>query len=198
MISFHGCSHLSEGKHSMRSGLNALFPVVLVAIFLAATAAWGQVAPTARAGGVSVSVGDAGSGFYVQYGARKLLGVSAFVDADTMRHWGLEGEARWLVFHRTAGIQDSTYMAGPRYYFNSKKKLQPYAKVLAGVGFFTFANDTGHGSYFVLEPGAGVDLRVTPRLSVRLADFEYQYWPQFTFGAMSSGGISVGIRYRVN
>jgi hypothetical protein len=32
---------------------------------------------------------------------------------------------------------------------------------------------------------------------LRLIDGEYQYWPQFTFGPLSSYGISAGLRIRV-
>jgi hypothetical protein len=32
---------------------------------------------------------------------------------------------------------------------------------------------------------------------LRLADGEYQYWLEFTFGPMSSYGISTGLRIRV-
>jgi hypothetical protein len=28
-------------------------------------------------------------------------------------------------------------------------------------------------------------------------DFEYQYWPEFSFGAIKPYGISVGIRYQL-
>ena len=30
-----------------------------------------------------------------------------------------------------------------------------------------------------------------------LPDFEYQEWPQFTYGAMNTAGISAGIRVRL-
>ena len=42
--------------------------------------------------------------------------------------------------------------------------------------------------------GGGADYRLSSRWGAR-ADFEYQYWPQFTFGSMSSGGVTLGLRY---
>jgi hypothetical protein len=42
-----------------------------------------------------------------------------------------------------------------------------------------------------------VDFRINHGICVRLADFEYQIWPQFTYGSMSSVGISAGIRFRI-
>jgi hypothetical protein len=47
-----------------------------------------------------------------------------------------------------------------------------------------------------VAPGGGIDYCLGPRWSVRV-DGEYQYWPQFTFGAMSSAGVTVGFRYLI-
>jgi len=69
--------------------------------------------------------------------------------------------------------------------------------VLVGFGLFNFPYNFAHGSYLVVAPGGGVDFRLNRRFRVRLVDFEYQIWPQFTYGAMSSVGVSAGIRYRI-
>jgi hypothetical protein len=173
-----------------------LIAVIIVAVFLGiAPAAYGQVVPSARESGLSLSVGDSVSGFYLQYGARKMAGISTFVDLDTMRHWGLEAEGRFLVFNRTANVQDATILAGPRYYFNLGTKFQPYAKGLVGPGFFTFENAASTGTYLVVAAGGGVEYHITRRFHIRLADFEYQDWPNFPTGSMSAFGISTGIRY---
>ena len=68
--------------------------VVVVAVLLAlplgtARIASAQAVQSADAGGLLLSVGGTASGYYVQYGETKLLGVSAFVDADTRRHFGV-------------------------------------------------------------------------------------------------------------
>jgi hypothetical protein len=39
-----------------------------------------------------------------------------------------------------------------------------------------------------------VDYRVNHRIHIRVADVEYQDWPQFTYGAMTSVGVSAGLR----
>jgi hypothetical protein len=62
-----------------------------------------------------LSAGGALSGYYLNYGEQKLFGPSLFVDADTFRHFGVEGEARWLTFHRTNDEHAATYLVGPRY-----------------------------------------------------------------------------------
>ena len=40
-------------------------------------------------------------------------------------------------------------------------------------------------------------LRINHRIRLRAVDFEYQLWPQFTFGFLSSYGVSTGIRVRI-
>src|ERR1019366_1769744 len=157
---------------------------------------YGQAAESANAGRAYLWAGAGVSGYYEQYGARKLLGVTGFVDADTIRHFGVEAEGQWLDFHQVANVNVQTYMAGPRYHFD-KGKFQPYAKGLVGMGEFNFPYNYAHGSYLVIAPGIGVDYRLNRRWGVRAIDFKYQYWPQFTFGAMSSVGITTGIRYRI-
>jgi hypothetical protein len=41
-----------------------------------------------------------------------------------------------------------------------------------------------------------VDLRLGQRWRVRLADFEYQDWPGFTFGAIHPYGVTAGISFQ--
>jgi hypothetical protein len=144
----------------------------------------------------AVPAGGLASGYNVQYGEVKLLGPAAFVDVDTLRHFGLEGEARWLDFHQTSNIHASTYMAGPRYH-REEGRFDPYVKGLVGVGEFNFPYNYATGSYLVVAPGGGVDFRLNHHVWIRVADFEYQIWPQFTYGQMSSFGVSTGIRMRI-
>lgn len=171
--------------------------VITLVIMLAGTqGARSQSRESATAGRTFLSAGGGVSGFYEQYGAENLAGGFAFVDADSVRRFGVEGEGRWLDYHSTDETSVHTYLGGPRYHFNLGK-MQLYVKGLAGVGYFNFPYHYAHGSYLVIAPGAGVDYRLNRRWDWRAVDFEYQYWPQFTFGAMNSVGISTGIRYRI-
>ncbi len=165
----------------------ALFPL------LAAGIGSGQTPESATAGRTFLWIGGGVSGYYLQYGERKNLGLTGYIDADSVRRFGLEAEGNWLEFHQTNDIHAETYLAGPRYHFNVGR-FQPYVKGLGGIGKFNFTYNYAHGTYFVVAGGGGLDYRVLPRMSVRV-DGEYQYWPQFTFVPMSSGGISVGVRY---
>jgi hypothetical protein len=155
-----------------------------------------QVVPAGDEGGYRISAGGLVSGFHLQYGDRKLGGVTAFVDADTIRGLGFEAEARWLDFHQFANMHAETYSAGLRYHRNWRK-LQPYAKGLVGFANLNFPYDYGTGRYTVVTMGGGVDYLWKHRVAIRAADFEYQYWPMFTYGSMSSYGISTGLRVRI-
>lgn len=161
-----------------------------------AGAAQAQVAPSAYAGGFSLSAGVLASGSYLQYGERKMLGFTGFVDADTKRRLGIEAEGRWIEFHQVANVHAETYSAGLRYHFNVHH-FQPYVKGLAGFGKFNFPYDYAHGSYLVVTAGGGADYVLNRRIHLRVADFEYQDWPQFTYGAMTSLSVSTGIRVRI-
>jgi hypothetical protein len=159
-------------------------------------AASAQVTAPGDAGGLSIFAGATASVFSLQYGDRKMFGVAPFVDVDTRRAIGFEGEARWLVFHQTDNVHVTTWLAGPRYH-RSIGKFQVYGKGLVGIGEFNFPYNYAYGRYLVIAPGGGVDYSLSPRVRLRILDGEYQYWPQFTFGPMSSYGIGTGLRIRV-
>lgn len=165
----------------------------LVVCFACARMGFAQVVAGGDVGGATISAGATASGYYVQYGDQKMVGVSAFVDADTRRRIGLEVEGRWLEFHEMANVHTETYTIGPRYHLTFGR-FQPYVKGLVGFSEFNFPYNYAHGSYLVLAPGGGLDFRLTHRIRIRAADFEYQYWPQFTYGAMTSYGVSTGLK----
>ena len=197
MKSMHRFGDMWSRKMGSRPSAQAIFPAILLVLFLASPhRSSAQVVPSADAGGLNLSAGATGSGYYLQYGERKMLGVTGFVDLDTRRRLGIEGEARWLVLHQTADVHVATYAIGPRYHVNMGR-FQPYAKALVGIGQFNFPYNYAHGNYLIIAPGGGVDYRLNRRIYLRLADVEYQYWPQFDFGAMTSVGVSTGIRVRI-
>ena len=156
-----------------------------------------QVAPSGDKGGAILTVGALGSGEALDYGQRKMLGITGFVDLDTRRRLGVEAEARWLEFHQTANVHAETYSVGARYHFDVGSRFQPYVKGLIGFGHFNFPYNDATGSYLVITGGAGLDYHLTNRLYWRAADFEYQSWPQFTFGAMQTAAVSTGLRVRI-
>jgi hypothetical protein len=186
------------GERAARYGKAGWLCLLAVALLELAGAARmvAQVVPAADAGSYRISAGGTVSAFHLQYGDRKLGGITAFVDADTIRGIGLEGEARWLELHQFANMHVETYSVGVRYHRNWRK-FQPYAKGLIGIGEVNFPYNYATGSYTVLTMGGGADYLWHHRVGFRVAEFEYQYWPEFTFGSMSSYGISTGIRVRL-
>jgi hypothetical protein len=197
MNNLNGFDKLQNGSTRMLRRMAILGSFVLGALMAMGTGfAYGQSAESANAGGVSLWAGAGASGYYVQFGEQKLLGITGFVDADSIRRFGIEGEGRWLEYHQFQNVHVETYMVGPRYHFNVGR-FQPYVKALAGAGEFHYTQNFATDSDLVVAPGAGVDYRLSRRWSIRIADAEVQYWPQFHYGAMTSVGVTTGIRYRV-
>ena len=194
---WRGSRAARNGNPGLRLGVSALFAVVLLAFcFLVPHAASCQVVPAGDAGGYNLTVGATATGDYLQYGGRKMIGIAAIADIDTKRRTGIEGEAEWLIFHQTGNVHTATYLIGPRYHL-TYGRFQPYLKGLVGFGQFYYPYNLGQDNDLVIAPGGGVDFRLTHRVRLRLADFEYQYWPLFHYGALSSYGISSGIRVRI-
>jgi hypothetical protein len=164
-------------------------------VLLAGHAAPAQSLPTATGPGTYVIVGGTFSGFEAQYGKQAITGESVYVDSNLYWRYGFEAEARRMVYP-SFGESQATLLAGPKWSFRAKG-LVPYVKLLAGGGRFEFPYGYGRGDYFVVAPGAGVDLRLGEKIRVRLLDVEYQEWTGFTFGSLHPYGISTGISFQV-
>ena len=172
---------------------------ILLTILLGASPSIGtaQATATASASGVSLSAGGGYSYYQADYGKRTLGGYTIFADYDRTPRWGLEFEARALRFNQEFGTHQTTLLIGPRYTYR-KSKFNAYAKLLVGEGMFHFPYNYAEGSYFVLAPGAGIDIPLgTSRFTLRAADFEYQSWPNFSFGGLNPFGYSGGISVRI-
>jgi hypothetical protein len=174
----------------------ALAAAIVVLILAIAGPAHAQVGASGDRGALAVSAGATATGDYVQYGERRMLGITGFVDADTRRHLGIEAEGRWEEYYQTANVHLETYSAGARYHL-TLRRFQPYVKGLIGFGDFNFPYNLATGRYLVTTAGAGLDIRLGQRFQIRAADVEYQYWPQFTFGSMTTMSASVGLRIHV-
>jgi len=160
-----------------------------------------QAAPAVIGPLETIAVGGSFSAYRVNYGDRLLLGAAIFVDASYNQHYAIEAEGRWLWLRQRDGVRDSTYLIGPRFPLHGvgdeRRRFRPYVKLLVGVAQFRYPYHYATGEYFVLAPGGGVDYRLNPRIRVRLVDVEYQCWPQFTYGSLSSLGVSSGLRFRL-
>jgi hypothetical protein len=193
----------SEGRRyrSFARRVLSLLPtsalVISCALLSATHRAGAQAIPTATGPGSFLSVGVAASGFQQDYGQHYIGGETVYVDANLYRDIGIEGEARLLNAHTSEDVKQSTYLVGPRLSLHVFG-LNPYIKVLAGRGSMVFPFHYATGSYFTYAYGGGIDWRVREsRLVVRAVDFEYQTWPQFSYGTLHPYGISVGVSYDV-
>ncbi len=180
-----------RSRHLLRS-----LTLLLGALASGARVARAQALPTATGPGGFIAVGAMGSGFQVDYGKRWIGGGGVYADANLTWRYGLETEVRQLRYHQEAGVRESTYLIGPRVTLRPTG-VMPYAKVLVGVGGFRYPYGYAKGNYLVIAPGAGIDYSLGDRLTLRLLDFEYQDWQNFTYGHLHPYGISFGVSVRV-
>ncbi len=163
----------------------------------AACVADAQALPAASGPGSNITVGGGYSMFEADYGQRAIGGGFAFIDVHPHWRYGFEGETRYLRMHAAENVTETTYVGGVHVYMRPGT-FRPYAKFLAGLGRLNFPFHYAQGNYLALVPGAGVDFLVTDRITVRAVDFEYQEWPQFTYGNLRPYGINAGISFRLN
>jgi hypothetical protein len=175
-------------------GVQVLALVVLV--LFGSDSSGGQACPTATGTGMYLAIGGAISQFEGDYGLRKIAGGTVYMDANPYRRYGLEAEIRKLQYSNSPGMNQITYLGGPKVSFRSHGVV-PYAKMLVGIGIFDFPYHYGRGDYLALAPGAGLDLNMGNRIRIRLIDVEYQDWSQFTFGTLHPYGASIGVSYQI-
>ncbi len=160
--------------------------------------AWAQAVSTASGPGSYLTVGGGFSTFQSAYGQRNIAG--AFLYADANPHWrvGFEGETRFLNHHTFEDVTETNYQGGIRVLILRPRRFQPYGKFLAGMGRITLPFNYAHGSFLTYAPGAGLDVAVNNFVTLRALDFEYQHWPQFTYGSLNPYGFSTGVSVRLN
>ncbi len=181
----------------MASRICAGFGVLLLA--MSALDARSQAKSTAGGPGSYLAVGGGASAFQEDYGQQVIGGAAVWVDMNPTWRYGLEAEGRWLNYHTSEQVTEANYLGGVRVMlWKPESRIQPYGKFLAGVGHINFPFGYATGNYLAMAPGAGVDIHLNDRWSIRAADFEYQLWPSFTFGQLKPYGVSAGVRYRIN
>jgi hypothetical protein len=174
-----------------------IFGATLVILTSRSDRASAQAIATAGGSVASLSAGATFSQYEADYGKRSLGGYSIHADWERTRTWGLEFETRVLRLNQEVGTHQTTFLIGPRY-VKPGKIFSPYAKFLLGNGKFHFPYNYAEGSYLVLAPGAGLDVRMgESRYSLRVIDLEYQSWPNFTYGGLNPYGISGGLMVRI-
>jgi hypothetical protein len=129
--------------------------LILLSVALLRAPARAQVVPSAYGPEQSLWVGAEYSNVLASFpyqSMQRLSGVGAFVELRLNRRIGLEADTRFLRFGGFENSTESSYLAGPKFYLFPRKKFQPYAKLLAGVGNIHYPFAIGDASYFALAP----------------------------------------------
>ncbi len=176
-----------------------ILPLFCIMFAVAARPVLAQVMPSASAHQAKLSVGGFGSAFqpnYAGYGIASsspnpLIGIGGYFDYKMNSFLGIEGEANWLRFNQYIGINETTFLIGPKVQVAHFGKLMPYGKVLFGMGGGSFLD--GHTG--VIAYGGGLDYNLSPHWVVRAGDFEFQQW--FLTPRLHPYGGSVGIAYKI-
>jgi hypothetical protein len=156
-----------------------------------------QVVPSAVGPGAFVAGGGGASYFESVYGQRHFAGAYAYADVQPQWHWGFEGEARFLRWHTSEGVNESDYLGGVRGVPFRWHGFEPYGKFLVGTGKIKLPFNDGHGSFLAISPGGGIDWPLGEFVTVRVIDIEYQHWVDFLYGPFNPYGISSSIRIRI-
>jgi hypothetical protein len=163
---------------------------------------------------MSIAAGGEVSGFQPDYAGNGfpqaaplsgyLAGIGTYVDVKFTPWIQIEGEARWMRLNKpVGGIYEDNYLIGPRLpiYKLHFWHATPYAQVLVGYGKLNFEDGNGWGRYTDIAYGGGLDVKLNRRVNLRLPDFEFQQWPQFSEGTPKTStlfpyGLSIGASYR--
>jgi hypothetical protein len=171
---------------------------ILIALQVLCHHARAQNIPTAVGPGSYVAVGGEITAFQADYGQRVLGGGVIFADVNPTWRIGFEGEARYLRFNTFEDVTESNYLVGPRVMLKPGP-WRPYVKFLVGAGKITLPFRYAEGTFLAYAPGAGLDYLVNDRVTVRVIDVEYQFWPNFaSYGELRPYGVSAGISFRLN
>jgi hypothetical protein len=180
----------------------SIFTFWLIAFLSAAiVSAHGQVVSSATERVFNIRAGAFASAFQPDYAGggiayaspQRLYGVGGYVDARFNRWVQPEAEVRFLRFNEYLGIDQNTYLIGPRIPITTFHRLTPYGKFL--IGFGTGSASWLNGTALVTTAGGGVDYRLSRKFTLRAFDFEYQRWS--VTPTLWPYGASVGMSYKV-
>lgn len=171
---------------------------------------YSQVAPAARSGNIPLSIGGGITDDSLDWGpGRRMLGVTAWVDwhfgdqIRLLRGIGIEAEGTDLNWNRPSDLpkmRHDTAQGGLTYTWKRFRNLDPYMKMLGGVGSIDFPAMPSfpyytHDTFYIFSPGGGAEYRIRGPIWAR-GDYEYQFWHQ-TFGPhdLNPNGFTIGATY---
>lgn len=166
-----------------------------------------QVGPSA-AQPLALSLFGGATGTYTGLYGGHNLGATLGADLDLppvfYLHPSLEARATYA-FDQGQIVGEKNLLAGLRQNFRYRW-LHPYADILLGPGRLQYIHPLPdpagnylyiHSSSLVLSPGAGIDIRLTPRFALK-ADLQLQRYstPVTTAGILYAKPITIGVVYR--
>ena len=172
----------------------ALFAAVLACLTHSLLAQGVNVEPTT---GIQVGIGFTAAS--PDFGSGAIQGFSIYANYDVGKHFGLTGEINEVRFGTPRDIGEASYLYGARYQL-PHGIFHPYAKALFGLGSFQYQKGvnpnptTLHFSDYAI--GGGLDIFASRHLSIRVADFEYQFEPQFNPHGLNPFQGTAGVAYR--
>jgi opacity protein-like surface antigen len=187
-------------------------PLILL-LGIAAIPLHPQTVPEATRGNIPLTIGGGISDYLIDWGfGRRMEGATVWVDysfADQfhlLHGIGIEAEGRDINWNRPSNLpkmRQDTGQGGLTYTWVHLRNLDPYAKMLGGIGSIDFPVSKfhpgySHDTFSVFSPGGGAEYRIRNRVFVR-ADYEYQFWHQ-TFGPhdLNPNGITIGATYHLS
>lgn len=139
------------------------------------------------------------------FGGNKSLDVSAFSIYGNYTvfsgKWPLALELNYTKVPNHYGTQQrylSSFLAGPTVH-RRLGRLEPFAKVGAGIGHFSYVGADPHniGEHFAIGIGGGLDYRLTHHIMLRPVDFTFERW-NFYPNALSPEVLGFGLSYRIH
>lgn len=180
-----------------------LFLLLIPSVALSCTPVHAQVVRSANGETPHIWVGAEYSNFRPDYGVFRLPGLGIYANTNLIGRFGVEGEARFLNFTKPAGLTQKSFLIGPNATVFHYKHFSGNIRFVGGVGFVTYPNGIGYGSYFEFAPAGDVEYQFSHKWKARF-DYEHQFIPsapglpgQPTNG-LTPAGYSGGISYRIH
>ena len=86
-------------------------------------------------------------------------------------HELLAGLAGDFSYHKKFGVNNYTFLAGPRFTSRSYDRVTPFCHVMFGLTRLTAGSQSING--FALQAGGGVDVKVTKNVAIRALEADY-------------------------
>jgi hypothetical protein len=134
-----------------------------------------------------------------QYSTNSIGGITGYADYDLTPFLGIEGDFHGLALITALDRAELSYLVGPRIKLPIGR-FTLYGKGMYGIGDLFIQEQQDNvgiqsGSGAIYSYGGGLDYQYSPKIVIRLIDFEDQKWPSYGSG-ISPTVITFGVAYR--